>query len=201
MVNLLSVDVNRIMELFMYSYCTWIALVQLILSFYLLWQQLGMATLIGIGLLLLMLLLNAGSMSFLQRFEIIKLYAWEYAFAAQVTEIRKSELRDLLRIIICWACAQLFWNMTPFVILLSTFTVYTRGVLFPLSTSVPTNGSEVIPNRPSFLNAERIFVSVSLFNLLREPLVALPWNENAAVIQFRDAAFSWTDTGPLVLSK
>uniref|UniRef100_A0A183AJI4 ABC transporter domain-containing protein n=1 Tax=Echinostoma caproni TaxID=27848 RepID=A0A183AJI4_9TREM len=229
LVNLLSVDVNRIMELFMYSFFTWIALVQLILSFYLLWQQLGLATLAGIGLLLLMLLFNAGLMWFLQRFE--------YAFASQVTKIRKTELRNLLRVTVCWGGAQLFWNMTPFAILASTFAVYTRNILFASSAPFPINGTEAIPNRPSFLNAERIFVSVSLFNLLREPLVALPWSlsvivmsfvsfrrigklflapeldqsaietgpdqkddEQASAIEFRDAAFSWTDNGPLVLS-
>ncbi|CAH8663887.1 unnamed protein product [Heterobilharzia americana] len=249
LVNLLSVDVNRIKELFMFSFLVWDAIIEFILAFVLLWRQLGSAAIAGIGVLLLMLPLNILLMWATQKFEIremkykdkrmkclgevlsairvVKLYAWEKAFESQVKSIRKSELVELLRVVVGWGMCHIIWNLAPYLILLVTFITYLREFLFA--------GHWGGDNTTQLLTPERIFVSVSLFNLLRSPLVLLPWSLSSSimafvsirrvgiflladeleqyslhnnshspgnssdVITFQNASFSWTKRGPLVL--
>ncbi|CAL8082910.1 unnamed protein product [Calicophoron daubneyi] len=248
--NFLSVDVNRIMESFMFSFFAWVAFVQFGFALYLLWSQLGVSTLAGVGCLLLLLPFNAICMWWTQKFQVsemqwkdkrmkclgevigairvLKLYAWEKAFEKKISEIRKHEVKQILGVASGWAVGSVLWNLAPYLILLVTFTTYTRNVIF--------SGDVNKINIGELLNPERIFVSVSLFNLLRGPLVLLPWSmsvvimayvsirrvctlllapeldkksvirceldrisDGTAVIEFKDASFSWSKSGPIVL--
>ncbi|KAF8562066.1 hypothetical protein P879_01939 [Paragonimus westermani] len=251
LVNVLSVDVNRIMESFMFSFLVWRALLQFVISFVLLWQQLGLATLAGIGCLVLMLPLNLFCMWLAQKFEtsemqwkdkrlkclsevfaaikVIKMYAWERAFEKQTTDIRKQELGRLARISACWCISEVIWTLAPYLILLVTFVTFTWEHLVHIDGGIPSANTTVWA--PELLTPERIFVSVNLFNMMRTPLILLPWSLSATImayvsvkriatlllsgelddyvvkssedstdaIQFKDASFSWTPNGPLVL--
>ncbi|KAF7259936.1 hypothetical protein EG68_02798 [Paragonimus skrjabini miyazakii] len=251
LVNVLSVDVNRIMESFIFSFLVWRALLQFVVSFVLLWNQLGLATLAGIGCLILMLPLNLFCMWLAQKFEtsemqwkdkrlkclseifaaikVIKMYAWERAFEKQTTDIRKQELGRLARISACWCISEIIWTLAPYLILLVTFVTFTWEHLVHIDGKIPSTNTTVWV--PELLNPERIFVSVNLFNMMRTPLILLPWSLSATImayvsvkriatlllsgelddyviksledstdaIQFKDASFSWTTNGPLVL--
>ncbi|CAH8873037.1 unnamed protein product [Trichobilharzia szidati] len=201
LVNLLSVDVNRIKELFMFSFFVWDAIIEFVLAFILLWRQLGTAAIAGIGVLLLMLPLNVLLMWATQKFEIremkfkdkrmkclgevlgairvVKLYAWEKAFQSQVKSIRKSELIELLRVVLGWSLCHIVWNLAPYLILLVTFITYLREFLFANDTLLDRWSGD---NSPALLTPEKIFVSVSLFNLLRSPLILLPWSLSSSIM-------------------
>ncbi|KAK4475161.1 hypothetical protein MN116_002245 [Schistosoma mekongi] len=208
LINLLSVDVNRIKELFMFSFLVWDAFIEFSLSFILLWSQLGSATLAGIGFLLLVLPLNCLLIWATQKFEVremkykdkrmkclgevlaamrvVKLYAWEKAFQFQVKSIRKSELVELLRVVLGWGLCHVVWNLAPYIILLITFSTYLREFLFANHNVLSSNwvGGASNISSPQLLTPERIFVSVSLFNLLRAPLVMLPWSLSSSIMAF-----------------
>ncbi|CAH8680240.1 unnamed protein product [Schistosoma haematobium] len=208
LINLLSVDVNRIKELFMFSFLVWDALIEFGLSFILLWRQLGSAAIAGVGFLLLVLPLNCLLIWATQKFEIremkykdkrmkclgevlaairvVKLYAWEKAFQSQVKSIRQSELIELLRVALGWGLCHVVWNLAPYIILLITFVTYLREFLFANHNVLLDNwvGNTTDIPTPQLLTPERIFVSVSLFNLLRSPLLLLPWSLSSSIMAF-----------------
>ncbi|VDK50791.1 unnamed protein product [Dibothriocephalus latus] len=103
--------------------------------------------------------------------QILKLYAWEEAFERLVTKLRNSELRQLLFGSISWAIVEANWTLAPFVVLLATFSSY----IARLRPEVYINGTSTIDNIEGLLTPEKIFVSLSLFNLLRVPLTNLPY--------------------------
>ncbi|VDP52506.1 unnamed protein product [Schistosoma curassoni] len=206
LINLLSVDVNRIKELFMFSFLVWDAFIEFGLSFILLWRQLGSAAIAGVGFLLLVLPLNCLLIWATQKFEIremkykdkrmkclgevlaairvVKLYAWEKAFQSQVKSIRQSELIELLRVALGWGLCHVVWNLAPYIILLITFVTYLREFLFANHNVLLDNwvGNTTDIPTPQLLTPERIFVSVSLFNLLRSPLLLLPWSLSSSIM-------------------
>ena len=85
------------------------------------------------------------------------MYGWEEAFVQNVLNIRKKELH-LIRKSGFYGCVTiLLSSCTPFFVTLITFTIY---ILMD-----PVN---------NHLNAEKVFVSLALFNLLRMPLNMVP---------------------------
>ncbi|CAH8563643.1 unnamed protein product [Schistosoma turkestanicum] len=208
LINLLSIDVNRIKELFMFSFLVWDAFIEFGLSFILLWRQLGSAAIAGVGFLLFVLPLNCLLIWATQKFEIremkykdkrmkclgevlaairvVKLYAWEKAFQSQVKSIRKSELIELLRVVLGWGLCHVVWNLAPYIILLITFVTYLREFLFANHNTSLNSwiGNTTDIATPQLLTPERIFVSVSLFNLLRSPLLLLPWSLSSSIMAF-----------------
>lgn len=88
--------------------------------------------------------------------KVLKLYAWEPSFLEKVEGIREDELRLLRKSAYLQAISTFTWVCTPFLVTLTTLGVY---------VSVDQN---------NVLDAEKAFVSVSLFNLLKIPLNMLP---------------------------
>ena len=85
------------------------------------------------------------------------MYGWEEAFVQNVLNIRKKELQ-LIRKSGFYSCVMVVLaGCTPFIVALTTFTIY---ILMD-----PVN---------NHLNAEKVFVSIALFNLLRIPLNMVP---------------------------
>ncbi|XP_070297735.1 multidrug resistance-associated protein 1-like [Salvelinus sp. IW2-2015] len=87
---------------------------------------------------------------------VLKLYAWELAFKDKVSAIRESELRVLKKAAYLGAISTFTWVCAPFLVALSTFTVY------------------VMIDERNVLDAQKAFVSLALFNILRFPLNMLP---------------------------
>ncbi|XP_068605615.1 multidrug resistance-associated protein 1 [Brachionichthys hirsutus] len=177
-VNLMSVDAQRFMDLLTYLNMTWSAPVQVVLALYFLWQTLGPAVLAGVAVMVLMVPVNAViamktktyQMSqmkskdsriklmneMMNGIKVLKLYAWELAFKDKVSEIREGELQVLKKAAYLGAMSTFTWICAPFLVALSTFTVY------------------VMMDEENVLDAQKAFVSLALFNILRFPLSVLP---------------------------
>ncbi|OXB81823.1 UNVERIFIED_CONTAM: hypothetical protein H355_015020 [Colinus virginianus] len=145
-VNLMSVDAQRFMDLATYINMIWSAPLQVILALYLLWQNLGPSVLAGVAVMILLVPINAVMAvktktyqvaqmkskdnriklmnEILNGIKVLKLYAWELAFREKVA--------------------------------LSTFAVYVKI------------------DKNNVLDAQKAFVSLALFNILRFPLNILP---------------------------
>jgi ABC-type multidrug transport system fused ATPase/permease subunit len=116
-VNLESVDAQRIQDLPTYVHAVWFSFIQIIISLYFLWGQLGISSLGGFAVILLSLPINhmiAYRMGKLQkkvmtardeRVEMtnevlkgmkgIKIQAWEHSFQSRIVKLRENELRRL----------------------------------------------------------------------------------------------------------
>ncbi|XP_072313058.1 ATP-binding cassette sub-family C member 3 isoform X4 [Eucyclogobius newberryi] len=177
-VNLMSVDAQRFMDLTTFLNMLWSAPLQIMLALYFLWQNLGPSVLAGVAVMILLIPLNAfiamktrsyqvEQMRYkderiklmneiLNGIKVLKLYAWEKSFIEKVLTIRQKELNVLRKTAFLGALSTMAWTSAPFLVALTTFAVY-----------VTTDENNV-------LDAERAFVSLSLFNILRFPLNMLP---------------------------
>uniref|UniRef100_A0A8D1H6G2 Multidrug resistance-associated protein 1 n=1 Tax=Sus scrofa TaxID=9823 RepID=A0A8D1H6G2_PIG len=177
-VNLMSVDAQRFMDVVPFLNLLWSAPMQIILAMYFLWQNLGPSVLAGVALMILLIPLNGvvamkmrvfqvEQMKFkdsriklmseiLGGIKVLKLYAWEPSFLKQVEGIRQNELKLMRQVAYLHAISTFIWVCTPFLVTLITLGVY---------VSVDEN---------NVLDAEKAFVSVSLFNILKIPLNMLP---------------------------
>uniref|UniRef100_A0A673W5E8 Canalicular multispecific organic anion transporter 2-like n=1 Tax=Salmo trutta TaxID=8032 RepID=A0A673W5E8_SALTR len=175
-VNLMSVDAQRFMDLTTFLNMLWSAPLQIILALYFLWQNLGPSVLAGVAVMILLIPLNAAiavrtrayqQMQYkdtriklmneiLNGIKVLKLYAWENSFKDKVLEIRQKELNVLRKTAYLGALSTMAWTSAPFLVALMTFAVY------------------VTVDKNNILDAEKAFVSLSLFNILRFPLNMLP---------------------------
>ncbi|XP_032727951.1 canalicular multispecific organic anion transporter 2 isoform X1 [Lontra canadensis] len=177
-VNLMSTDAQRFMDLAPFLNLVVSVPLQIILAMYFLWQNLGPSILAGVALMVLLIPLNgavamkmrafqAEQMKFkdsriklmseiLAGIKVLKLYAWEPSFLEKVEGIRDDELRLLRKSAYLQAISTFTWVCTPVLVTLTTLGVYVS----------------VDPN--NVLDAEKAFVSVSLFNILKIPLNMLP---------------------------
>ncbi|XP_053936985.1 multidrug resistance-associated protein 1 isoform X3 [Cuculus canorus] len=177
-VNLMSVDAQRLMDLATYINMIWSAPFQVILALCLLWQNLGPSVLAGVAVMILLVPINAVMAmktktyqvaqmkckdnriklmnEILNGIKVLKLYAWELAFREKVLEIRQKELKVLKKSAYLAAMATFTWVCAPFLVALSTFAVY------------------VTTDKKNILDAQKAFVSLALFNILRFPLNMLP---------------------------
>ncbi|KAJ6660365.1 hypothetical protein lerEdw1_017788 [Lerista edwardsae] len=177
-VNLMSVDAQRFMDLTTFLNMLWSAPLQICLALYFLWQALGPSVLAGVAVMVLLIPFNAVIAMKTRAFQVeqmrykdsriklmneilngikvLKLYAWEPSFAGKILEIRKNELRVLRKSAYLNSLSTFAWVSAPFLVALTTFAVY------------------VTVDEKNILDAEKAFVSLSLFNLLRFPLNVLP---------------------------
>ncbi|EDV20619.1 uncharacterized protein TRIADDRAFT_50946 [Trichoplax adhaerens] len=175
-VNLMSVDAQRFMDMTTYLHTIWSAPLQIALAMYFLWQELGPSVLAGLGVLLLLVPFNAyismkarnfqvKQMKFkdsrikmmneiLNGVKVLKLYAWEKSFINKILGIREDELKQLLRSRLLNAIGFFAWSNAPFLVALATFATYVLS--------------------GNTLDASKAFVSISLFNILRFPIGMLP---------------------------
>ncbi|XP_062269788.1 ATP-binding cassette sub-family C member 3 isoform X2 [Platichthys flesus] len=177
-VNLMSVDAQRFMDLTTFLNMLWSAPLQIMLALYFLWQNLGPSVLAGVAVMIMLIPLNAviamktrayqvEQMQYkdsriklmneiLNGIKVLKLYAWENSFRDKVLDIRQKELNTLRKTAYLGALSTMAWTSAPFLVALTTFAVY---------VNVDEN---------NILDAEKAFVSLALFNILRFPLNMLP---------------------------
>ncbi|KAK7506164.1 hypothetical protein BaRGS_00002276, partial [Batillaria attramentaria] len=177
-VNLMSVDAQRFMDLMTYFHTIWSGPFQICVSLYFLWQTLGPSVLAGVGVMVLLIPINAliahktrqlqvKQMTLkdsriklmnevLNGIKVLKLYAWELSFQDKILHIRRQELEVLKKAAYLNACSSFAWTCAPFMVSLTTFAVYT------------------LSDSNNILDAEKAFVSLSLFNIMRFPLSMLP---------------------------
>ncbi|XP_067225109.1 ATP-binding cassette sub-family C member 3 isoform X2 [Chanodichthys erythropterus] len=177
-VNLMSVDAQRFMDLTTFLNMLWSAPLQIILALFFLWQNLGPSVLAGVAVMVLLIPFNAfiamktrtyqvEQMKYkddriklmneiLNGIKVLKLYAWEVSFKEKILQIRQKELNVLRKTAYLSALSTMAWTSAPFLVALTTFAVF------------------VSVKKENILDAERAFVSLSLFNILRFPLNMLP---------------------------
>nr|XP_046232339.1 ATP-binding cassette sub-family C member 3 isoform X3 [Scatophagus argus] len=177
-VNLMSVDAQRFMDLTTFLNMLWSAPLQIILALYFLWQNLGPSVLAGVAVMVMLIPFNAVIAmktrayqveqmqhkdsriklmnEILNGIKVLKLYAWENSFREKVLAIRQKELNVLRKTAYLGALSTMAWTSAPFLVALTTFAVY------------------VTVDENNILDAEKAFVSLSLFNILRFPLNMLP---------------------------
>ncbi|NWV84193.1 MRP1 protein, partial [Dasyornis broadbenti] len=177
-VNLMSADTQQLLELTINMNLLWSAPFQIIMAVVFLWKELGPSVLAGVALLLLVIPINAVIAAKVRRLKksqmkysdqqvkllseilhgikILKLYAWEPAYQRKVMRIREHEVDVLKSSGYLTTYSMLTLTCIPFMVSLATF-----GVFFYL-------------DEENVLTATKLFTSISLFNILRQPLFDLP---------------------------
>lgn len=177
-VNLMAVDAEMFVELTLYINMIWSAPLQIGVALYFLWNVLGPSVMAGFGAMLLMIPLNGWMANVTRKFQVkqmlekdgrvklmneilsgikvLKLYAWEHSFEDKILGIRDKEIQTLKGQAHITAGTFFFWTSIPFLVSLVSFATY------------------VMVDENNILDANTAFVSLSLFNILRAPLMILP---------------------------
>lgn len=177
-VNLMSVDAQVFKELYFFLHFIWSGPLVLIITSYFLYDLFGLSGFAGLGSLILLVPVNGFVASKLKYFQekqmqkkderirmlneilggmkVFKLYAWETSFQDRIKKIREKELQIIWHASITNAFVFLMWSLLPFFVTLFTF------VAFVFSD----NSNKITPNA--------FFVALSLFNILRVPLIMFP---------------------------
>lgn len=173
-INLMAVDSFKVAEIGAYLHFLWAATpVQVVLAVVLLYQILGWSSIAGIGMMALLLPVNLyiskqfaavqkkilaatdariqTTNEVLTNIRIIKYFAWEQRFMANIDEKRAVELKRLTTRYILWSVAATVWGGAPVLITFLSFAVYTLVEKKPL---IPSTA----------------FTALSLFQILRIPL-------------------------------
>uniref|UniRef100_A0A672T625 ABC-type glutathione-S-conjugate transporter n=1 Tax=Sinocyclocheilus grahami TaxID=75366 RepID=A0A672T625_SINGR len=178
-VNLVSADTQKLMDFVVYFNAVWLAPIEITLCLFFLWQHLGPSALAGIAIVIFIFPLNgfiARKRSKLQEIQmkymdgrvklmneilngikILKFYAWEKAFLEQVLGYREKELKTLKKSQILYSVSIASFNSSSFLIAFAMFGVY------------------VLIDDKNVLDAQKIFVSMALINILKTPLSQLPF--------------------------
>jgi ABC-type bacteriocin/lantibiotic exporter with double-glycine peptidase domain len=152
--------------------------IQIIIYTIMLWNYLGIATLAGLGSILLFMpfngvFVNRGKVFRKRKFKlqdsriklmneiligirVIKFYGWELSFQKMVEKIRKKEIKTLIQSSLISAASSLYWACAPVIV---------AGVAF---------GTFLLIDKNNNLDPNTAFVSLTLFNMLRFPLNILP---------------------------
>ncbi|KAI3740119.1 hypothetical protein L2E82_30538 [Cichorium intybus] len=174
--NMITTDANALQQICNQLHGLWSAPFRIVLSMILLYQQLGIASLVACMLLILMFPVQTmivskmrklskeglqytdkrvGLMSeILAAIDTVKCYAWEQSFRTKVQTIRKNELLWLWKAQFLGACNNFILNSLPVLVAVISFGVFTLL------------GGDLTP--------ARAFTSLSLFTVLRTPLNTLP---------------------------
>ncbi|KAI7803545.1 putative multidrug resistance-associated protein 1-like [Triplophysa rosa] len=178
-VNLVSADTQKLMDFVVYFNAAWVAPIEIALCLFFLWQRLGPSALAGIATVILIFPLNgfiAKMRSKLQEVQmkymdgriklmneilsgikILKFYAWENAFRERVLGYREKELNALKKSQILYSLSIASFNSSTFLIAFTMFGVY------------------VLIDDKHVLDAQKVFVSMALINILKTPLSQLPF--------------------------
>lgn len=176
-INLMSTDSDRVVNFCNSFHEFWSMPFQVAICLYLLYKQVGLAFLTGLGFIILLIPINRciankiGDLSkemmkqkdervqtmseLLFGIRVIKMFAWEQHFQSKIDKVRKMELKSLKGRKYLDALCVYFWATTPVLISVLTFVTY---ILL---------GNE--------LTAAKVFTSIALFNMLIGPLNAFPW--------------------------
>ncbi|XP_043991808.1 ATP-binding cassette sub-family C member 2-like [Gambusia affinis] len=177
-VNLMSADAQRFNDVTKFIHLLWSCPLQIIVSIVFLWLELGPSTLAGVAVMLLMVPVNgllANQAKKIQQenmkskdkrlkimneilngIKTLKLFAWEPSFQTQVENIRGEELKVMRKFAYLTSFSTFISNCAPTLVSLATFAVF------------------VAVSSDNILTAEKAFTSISLFNILRQPLSMLP---------------------------
>ncbi|KAF9973525.1 hypothetical protein BGZ73_003215 [Actinomortierella ambigua] len=174
--NIMSTDTTRLDLIAGYFHILWTAPLMVVTTMILLLVNLGPSALAGVGLLLVFGPLQARVVMFLsiirrkstlitdarvkltqevlQGIRVIKFYGWEDAFLKKLDDLRAQELKFVRQLLISRSGVAAVNLTIPVFASIVTFVVYNLA------------GND--------LNAAIVFSSLSLFNIMRMPLMILP---------------------------
>lgn len=174
----MQVNTQTFVELTPYLNMLWSAPLQIIVSIALLWQYLGVASLAGLATMIIFIPLNIFLSSrakilqvqklklqdsrikltneILNGIKVLKLYGWELSFRNLLEKIREGELGVLLRMGVYNTVISFSWGAASFLIATASFIAY------------------ILMDESNNLDASTAFVSLTLFNIIRFPLMILP---------------------------
>lgn len=137
-VNLMSVDAQRFMDLTAYINMIWSAPLQIVIALYFLWETLGLAAFAGLAVLLILIPVNVlitnrvktlqirqmknkdGRVKLMNEvlngIKVLKLYAWEPSFEEQILRIRMKEIKVLKEAAYLNAGISFIWSFAPFLV-------------------------------------------------------------------------------------
>lgn len=184
-INLVSVDVQKLMDLVIYFNGTWLAPIRIIICFVFLWQLLGASALTAAVVFLFLLPLNfviskkrsqfqEAQMTHKDRrakltsavlgdIKTLKLHGWEKHFMETVCGIRTEELRALKKSQLLFSASLTSFQSSTFLISFIMFAVYT------------------LADSGNIFNAQKAFVSLALVNILNTAHSFLPFSINAVM--------------------
>ncbi len=135
-VNIMSVDTQRVMEYVQIANLLWICPLQICFSIYLLWQHLQYGSFAGLSIMLLLLPINGFIGAKMRRkqihllqqrdqrtklmseilngIKVLKLYAWEPSFVEQIKKYRTNEIKNLRKQAYLSAGITFAFNSAPF---------------------------------------------------------------------------------------
>ncbi|XP_031418000.1 ATP-binding cassette sub-family C member 10-like [Clupea harengus] len=182
-VNFMSTDTDRLVNFFNSFHEAWSLPFQFALALYLLYLQVGVAFLGGLGVAILLVPLNKVLASrilennkhmlthkdnrvklmteVLFGIRVLKFYNWEQHFAQKIGECRKRELSHLKAIKYLDAVCVYTWSALPVVISILTFVTYV-----------------LLGNQ---LTAAKVFTTLALVGMLILPLNSFPWVLNGTL--------------------
>ncbi|KAK1277908.1 ABC transporter C family member 2 [Acorus gramineus] len=174
--NLMTTDAEALQQICQQLHSLWSAPFRIIIAMVLLYEQLGVASLVGSLILVLMIPIQAFVISKMQKLsreglqrtdkriglmnetlaamDTVKCYAWERSFQTKVQSIRDDELSWFRSAQLLAACNSFILNSIP---------VFVRVISFGMYSLL---GGELTP--------AKAFTSLSLFAVLRFPLFMFP---------------------------
>lgn len=178
-VNLMSVDVQRLQDLVQNLQIIWSGPFQIIICLYSLHGLLGNSMWAGVLIMIIMIPVNAVLARYqkklqktqmkhkdersrliseiLNNIKSLKLYGWELPYLDRLNHVRNNkELANLKRMGVFSAFTTFSWNLAPFLVSCSTFGLF------------------VLLNKNVSLSTDIVFPALSLFNLLSFPLAVVP---------------------------
>ncbi|CCH58178.1 hypothetical protein TBLA_0A03800 [Henningerozyma blattae CBS 6284] len=177
-VNLMSVDVQRLQDVAQWCNIIWSGPFQITLCLVSLYKLLGNSMWIGVFILIFMMPINSYLMriqkklqkiqmknkdertrlisEILNNIKSLKLYAWEAPYKEKLEYVRnEKELKNLTKMGCYVAFTHFQFNIVPFLVSCSTFAVFVWTQDRPLTTDL-------------------VFPALTLFNLLSFPMAAIP---------------------------
>lgn len=185
----MSIDAQRIVDYLNVFNNLWIAPLQIAACLFLLWQQMGLATIAGISLMILLIPINAVLTSkfekkqksvmkekdkriklfneILNGIKVLKLYAWETSFVKKIAGFRDDEVKSLKSQAYYQGFTMFFFSSTSFYVsenLKKLFHFYLFPIIFQVG--LVTFTMFVLLSPSNILDANKAFVSLALFNFL-----------------------------------
>lgn len=178
-VNLMSVDVQRLQDLVQNLQIIWSGPFQIFLCLYSLYGLIGRSMWAGVFIMIIMIPLNSVLAKYqksLQKIQMknkdersrliseilnniksLKLYGWENPYLNKLNYVRnEKELCNLKKIGVFSAVTNFTWALSPFLVTCSTFAIF------------------VLTEKHRSLSIDLVFPALALFNLLSFPLSVIP---------------------------
>ncbi|XP_037363977.1 ATP-binding cassette sub-family C member 6 [Talpa occidentalis] len=184
-VNLVSVDVQRLAESVLFLNGLWLPIIWIIVCFVYLWQLLGPSALTAIAVFLSLLPLNFFitkkrnhhqeeqmrqkdsrarlTSSILRNVKMIKCHGWEEVFLERVLRIRSQELGALRTSGLLFSVSLVSFQVSTFLVALVVFAIHT------------------LVAQENAMDAEKAFVTLTVLNLLNKAQAFLPFSIHSIV--------------------